>query len=1584
MNYFKSYFFCLFLLVGFGISAQNSLEKELDHNYRLYNLDRMNTSALYDQFSNKSEFHNITLTFGDETFSLELWDSNLRSEDHTVTLASGATFEGSGPRAMMGNIKGDPSSEVRLTFNDDFIYGSIIRNGKRLTVQPAWYFDHDTDKNVVLSYYSSDIKEHDHGTCGGVHTADNYTIEKIYRDKNKSVGLCFETEIALAADWLMVEDFGGSVSAVDNHICGVLNDVQTDYDDAFPDEILYDLTDTYISDCATCDPWSTSTNAGTVLNSFASWGPNNLSDHDVATLWTGRNFNGSTIGIAFLGAVCFNLRYNVCENFTANGNLLRVVHSHELGHNWDATHDGGGGFIMSASVNNTDEWSDDSIDDIEDFYLGSVCLEDCTDGEPPTAEFEWSIDSECVPSEVEFFDESEGATSWFWTFEGGIPETSTDQFPVVLYADPGLYDVTLEVSNNFGSDTYTVDEAIEVADIPEASFDYFSDDLFIEFLNNTTGGSITDYFWEFGDGNFSDDSDPEHVYDQPGTYTVILEVENACDFSVAVEEIDIYDNPEASFVADTIYACVGDTIGFTDTSYGNISEWEWRFEGGTPERSTLSSPQIRYDSVGVFDVVLEVENPEGRDVITRRAYITVAEPPTSSFTYTNSGQVATFNNTSQGATSFLWNFGDGATSIDSLPVHTYAAPGQYNVVLAASNACTTTLDSQLVNITLLPSAQINTAQSPSGCATHTVAFLDNSGGNPTNWNWTFPGGTPASSTLQNPVVNYSQVGSYSVTLQISNSVGSDVITLPNFVTVDDIPQTEASFVTDLLNVNFTGVANGADNILWDFGDGNTSTVLSPSHTYAEEGSYNVSLTATNQCGSETINLTVVLTLIPQAGFNAVNSVGCADLEVSFLDASSANATSWNWTFPGGTPATSALRNPVVVYEVAGNYDVTLEVSNDAGSDVFTMPSFVQVSDLPSANATFTRNLLDVTFTGTVTDADVVNWDFGDGNTSQLLNPTHSYAQEGVYNVIFTASNQCGSVSSEVTVNVNSFPTAGFTANVTRGCSGLEVSYTDVSSPNTTSWNWTFPGGTPSTSTLQNPVVVYNVPGVYDAELIAFNAEGSNTLIQNNLVEILDLPNASLDFNVIDNRIELTNTTPATTASWVISDGTQFNSQNPIHTFQENGTYTVTLTAINECGSDEVEITVNIDAYPTGSFELAAPAVGCSPYSVQYENTSSMGTAFQWSFPGGTPATSMEENPTVTYNQPGTFDATLIVSNTIGSDQITMSQIVTVFSEPAVNFESTANGAVINFTNTSSDGTSFEWDFGDGNSSVEENPSNRYNESGSYEVTLMVTNECGTAALTRVVIVDFSLPEINVVFSETEGCSPFEVQITDQSTNNPTSWEWEFPGGQPSTSSEQNPVVTYSEPGSYSLSVIVMNADGQSTTDFVDFITVSDIPVALFDIELNGPSIGLTNNSEGADEVLWDFGDGNTSTEDSPTHTYDNPGTYMVTLTVTNICGSTVISEEVVIIPSSTEDLGLGTEWSISPNPTSGEFTLRLESALGNDTEFKVVDLLGRELISQIIVQGQREIVAELDGQGVFLVILQNGNRRDVRRLMVTL
>ncbi len=1581
MNLFKFLLISTLLLTGLISTAQNSLQKELDHNYEVYNLDKINATSLYHKLSEPGKFHDITLKLGDETFALELWDSNLRSEDMTITLASGAAFEGTLPISMKGYVKGDLSSKVRLTFNEDFIMGSIIRNGKRLTVQPAWYFDHGADKDIVLSYYSKDIKEHDHGTCGGVHTHDNYSIEQIPVDRSKRVGLCFETEIALAADWLMVQDFG-SVNAVDNHICGVLNDVQTDYDDAFPDEILYDLTDVYISDCATCDPWSASTNAGTVLNSFSNWGPGNLSRHDVATLWTGRNFNGSTIGIAFLGAVCFNLRYNVCENFTGNGNLLRVVQSHELGHNWDSTHDGGNGFIMSASVNNTDEWSDDSIDDIEDYYLSAPCLEDCTDGEPPEAEFEWVTDSDCIPAEVEFFDESEGATSWLWTFDGGIPSSSTDQFPIVIYDVPGEYDVTLEVSNNFGSDTYTVENAIEVADIPEASFEYFTDELFIEFTNTSTGGSISDYFWDFGDGNESDDSDPFHIYELPGTYEVILEVENPCDFSELVQVIEIYDQPEASFAADTIHACLGDTISFTDTSYGNITGWQWRFDAGTPNRSSRQNPQIRYDSVGVFDVVLEVENPEGNDMTRMAAYISIAEPPTASFSHTTSGLGVSFNNTSVGATDFLWDFGDGNTATDSLASHTYAAAGQYNVVLASSNSCTTALDSQLVVVSLMPTAQVNTAGSTSGCAAHTVQFLDNSGGNPTSWNWTFPGGTPASSNLQNPIVNYNAEGNYNVTLEISNSAGTDIISLPNFISVDDVPEVDANFITNILDVNFTGVANGADNIMWDFGDGNTSTVLSPSHTYSAEGTYNASFTASNQCGSETINLVVEITQFPQAGFNAINSIGCADLEVSFLDASSPNATSWNWTFPGGTPSSSTLRNPIVTYSEVGSFDVTLQVANSVGSDVFTMPAFVEVSDLPTATANFQTNVLMVNFDGNATNASSVIWDFGDGNTSSELSPAHNYDVEGIYNVSFTASNQCGSVTSDLIVEVREFPIAGFNANATRGCAGLVVSYSDASSANASAWNWSFPGGTPASSTEQNPTVTYNTPGQYNVELTVSNSVGSNRVVETNFIEILDVPTASLAGELDGNRIELINTTPGTSANWTISDGTQFNTQNPVHIFQENGTFTITLEVTNECGSDQIQRQVEVNAFPTGSFELESAGVGCSPYTVQYQNTSSLATAFQWSFPGGTPATSTEQNPSVTYNQIGVYDAILVVSNTIGSDQVMMPQIVEVIGDPVVDFTSTPNGATINFINTSDSGTSFEWDFGDGNASAEENPSNRYAQAGSYEVTLSVTNQCGTSTLTRVVVVDFSLPEINILFSETDGCTPFEVQLTDQSTNNPTEWEWQFPGGEPAVSTEQNPVVTYSDPGTYSLSVIVTNADGQSATDFVDFITVSDEPVALFDVELLGRTINLTNNSVGGDEVLWDFGDGNTSTEASPSYSYEDPGTYEVTLTVTNQCGSVSINQTVVVESTSTNDIRIGTGWNVLPNPSDGVFVIELESALPSDASYRVIDLLGREMLSGKIAQGQQEVLAEIYDQGVYLVVLELNQVVEVRRLMI--
>jgi PKD repeat protein len=152
------------------------------------------------------------------------------------------------------------------------------------------------------------------------------------------------------------------------------------------------------------------------------------------------------------------------------------------------------------------------------------------------------------------------------------------------------------------------------------------------------------------------------------------------------------------------------------------------------------------------------------------------------------------------------------------------------------------------------------SDTPFGCAPFMVQFTDESA-NATAWNWTFDGATPSTSTDQNPVVTYDIPGTYPVTLDASNSVGSDNITVNSYIVVDDVPTASFSANSDTTHVVFLNTSIGGTNptYLWNFGDGMTSTDETPSHDYAAGGTYIVTLTVTNDCGSETFEMTVVLT-----------------------------------------------------------------------------------------------------------------------------------------------------------------------------------------------------------------------------------------------------------------------------------------------------------------------------------------------------------------------------------------------------------------------------------------------------------------------------------------------------------------------------------------------------------------------------------------------------------------------------------------------------------------------------------------------------------------------------------------------------
>src|SRR5690606_30417934 len=237
------------------------------------------------------------------------------------------------------------------------------------------------------------------------------------------------------------------------------------------------------------------------------------------------------------------------------------------------------------------------------------------------------------------------------------------------------------------------------------------------------------------------------------------------------------------------------------------------------------------------------------------------------------------------------------------------------------------------------------------------------------------------------------------------------------------------------------------------------------------------------------------------------------------------------------------------------------------------------------------------------------------------------------------------------------PMAQFSANITSGCIPLTVQFTDESTPNTTQWMWSFPGGNPATSTQQNPVVIYNNPGNYPVTLIASNAAGQSTSTVSNFITTRTVPTPGFTISVDGPTVTLTNTgTGATQTDWQIQEnGIQsLQGHAVVYTFDSNGTFSILQINSNDCGSVTIEQFVTINVFPVADFVLSSNG-NCAPSTIQLTNNSINATEFEWTFENGVPATSSDPNPAVTYNEAGSYNITLVAGNQYGSS--TFSQTV---------------------------------------------------------------------------------------------------------------------------------------------------------------------------------------------------------------------------------------------------------------------------------------------------------------------------------------
>ncbi len=573
------------------------------------------------------------------------------------------------------------------------------------------------------------------------------------------------------------------------------------------------------------------------------------------------------------------------------------------------------------------------------------------------------------------------------------------------------------------------------------------------------------------------------------------------------------------------------------------------------------------------------------------------------------------------------------------------------------------------------------------------------------------------------------------------------------------------------------------------------------------------------------------------------------------------------------------------------------------------------------------------------------------------------------------------------------PTAGFELSSTNLCAPASISYNNTSSENGDSWLWTFEGGNPSSSTLENPNVTYDSSGHYAVTLIVTNAAGADTLHYDNYVMVdLGLPTA--DFTSLGDSLLITFVNGSTNASsytWDLDNGFFLEEVNPVHEFDFPGYFDIEMVAYNNCGTDTIlqELIVMPNSIIPQSAFTSDVIEGCVPLTVQFSELATANTtSWFWQFQNGTPESSSEQNPIVVFNEPGDFFASLKAINAAGEDNKYINDYIIVSDTvpPVLNFTGTVNNMQVEFNNTSTNATDYFWEFGDGNTSTEENPVHDYTSPGVYMVILTATNAC---ALADTIVQDITIniaPEAMFSTVTPTGCAPFQVQFEDNSTNNPDNWLWAFPGGTPSSSIEQNPLVSYPFAGQYSVSLEVSNTAGDDIMNILDLIIIDTLPTAGFSWTADQTTISFDNSSTNNSSSFWDFGDGNTSTDSNPNHDFLISGDYPVSLIVENACGADTLTETINIMTNSTENVYSTMTLQVSPNPSDGKFNVHLIGEAIDEMELTIYDVLGQVILRKAIdfEKGWFDGVIEIDGtSGLYwLEVSGEDHRRYVQKVLV--
>jgi gliding motility-associated-like protein len=1080
------------------------------------------------------------------------------------------------------------------------------------------------------------------------------------------------------------------------------------------------------------------------------------------------------------------------------------------------------------------------------------------------------------PDPVQMINKSEGEGPLQYTWDFGDAVSSGDKDPKHVFSNKGNYTVSLAIENPNGCKSSLVKTSyLNVGNFnPKMNVPDFVCQNSNATLQNLSIPAPTSYSWVIDGVPYSNYYGSYYAY-AAGEHTIQLINQFGTCADTISKKIKVNPLPQPTgFVTQIPKYCFPPvTVNFQDTTAGAVKS-EWNFYNYAPStiQATGKTASYAFTTANNWAVTLFVTDSNGcRNSVWQQVSITqpsvsIQASDVNALTCESlTKKFKMYSNTP--LASFTWSFGDGTTSTEAEPQHTYTT-GSYYVTLkyVTTEGCSGQQTNSL-NITVYPKpkADFTSNNGTIICGNSYVSFQKK----PTNSQWdTWYVNQQYAGSGGSLGYTFSDTGKYSITFITANPGCADTMTKTDYITVlPSFPQ-----ITQVMNtcdgdrgtVTLTQDSRYAQKGLWNFGDGTTASYTNNqqliTHHYTATGEYNVTLTTSSgQCDNKTAT-TVTVVLKKQPVLSTGNSSICKDdalnFTVSNLDQS-----------------------------VYGNYYHYLQFANY--NDGTSVPVY---------------NFM---------NAPVFN-----GNIYGLLP-----GKDSIRMIIREAFN-CIDTTNFIPIKIRG-AVAGFEVITNNVCFNSPVTFNDTSgAQNTTisSRTWYFGDGQTLTTTKGGIVShLYSNPGSYYVSLAVKDASGctSTTTSYSQIVYVKGPKTAfttyGTDFH-LNTSVQFYNNTNNlnsynTNYQWDFGDGHTSTDYNPVNTYTTPGNYTIRLIAKNPdtgCGDTAFQkITVrNFNAYFsfTSSF---VDHIDCSSLLVQFVNTSYDYSHIRWDFGDGFTSDNVN-TPSHVYEKPGKYIVKLFVTGYNGLEKTYLDSVFVRDNKLNISTDMvrTCTTQSVTLSALSQNAASYIWDFGDGTvaQATDTFSVHYYKTPGNY-VPKLIAKDADGCASSVVLTNKISIDSLNVTLKSIPRiCAPKEVQFDPVITNIGSgegpqpllSYHWNFgTANQKDTANIERPTFAYDNPGTYQVTLQIQSPAGCTKQAEMQITALQGLGG-----EISGPSdiceqsvAQFSGNTliPGQPAWKWIFDDGTVVNQQTPPEKkYDKPGNYLVKLVVDNSgCADTV-------------------------------------------------------------------------------------------------